>query len=111
MIIKEYEQFEEISKAKSDVWGMTFFKSDSKSKNRTYHCPPVKGQIEKLDKWYYKFVPYGKRGQLVNSKSRNVSITHIYDNESECIQEYNKLVQERVDELYEQIDELNKLMK
>lgn len=111
MRIKDYEQFEEISKLKKDVWGMNFQKSDSKSKTRTYHCPPVRGQIKKIDKRVYKFLPYGKQGQLVNSKSRNVKITQVYDNEQECIQIYNEWVQERIDELYEQIDELKSLKK
>ncbi|MFR1685862.1 MAG: hypothetical protein ACLSVX_01615 [Massilimicrobiota timonensis] len=111
MLINDYKKFEEIYQKKSDVWGMTFHKSDSKNKNRRFHCPPVKGQIKKKGDYYYQFVPYGKRGQLVNSKSRGVNITHIYDNEQECIQTYNQFVQERIDELYEQIDELKSLMK
>lgn len=111
MLIKDNEKFDEISQSKTDVWGMAFCKSGSKNKNRRFHCPPVRGQIKKIDKWWYEFVPYGKRGQLVNSKSRGVNITYIYDNEEECIKAYNESVQERIDELYEQIDELKSLMK
>lgn len=103
MEIKDNEKFDEISQSKTDVWGMAFY--------RRFHCPPVRGQIKKIDKWWYEFVPYGKRGQLVNSKSRGVNITYIYDNEEECIKAYNESVQERIDELYEQIDELNSLKK
>lgn len=106
-----YQQVREAAESEMDVWCMAFEKSNSKHKNRCIHCPPVKGKIMYDSVHCPCFYPYGKRGGLVLSRKREILISQFYDNEEECILEYNKLIQQRLDELYEQIDELNKLMK
>lgn len=111
-MILNREQLEEKSKTHEDVWAYQFKVGNSKKGRRYSHLPPTRGQIVKNGGHYFYFIPYGKKGKLLESKKRaTFTQTIIVETEKEAIDNYNLLIKKRIKECENQIDELKGLLK
>lgn len=79
-----------------EVWACAY-STNNTEKSMGFKCPPTRGVISKSYNYY--FTPYNKSGEPVKSKEVKIGSRHYFDNEQECKEFYNSLIQEQVDKL------------
>lgn len=107
----KYEEYEEL--IDKEVYACSFEISNSKKGTRFRHQRPCKGKICRSGYWnYLSFVPYSDKGNLIESKAKTLNTCRLnfFDNYKECINYYNQLVQERIDQIQCQLDDLKALL-
>lgn len=93
-----------------DVYACAFKTANSKKGFRYNHLVPQKMKL-KMDDYYRwsELFYYGKKGQLLD-KTRRMDVSEIFDNYEECVEFYNSMVQERLNEVQKQLNDLTGLL-